>query len=147
MRYKAVNSKNVETLTIAGGELTKILATGIDTDNKVSIFDSYLPKGHGAPIHYHEIDDEIFYIISGQLTFTINGETVIANPGDLMIAGPMVPRGFVANEDSHILGINAVSGPSEGFMRDIATFKEGQLPTQEDKERFAKEYKIHLVEN
>lgn len=63
MRYKHVIAGSSEKYGLDGGESTSILASGEDTDNRVSIFDSVLPKGNEAPWHYHEIDDEIFYII------------------------------------------------------------------------------------
>ncbi|MGB0848051.1 MAG: cupin domain-containing protein [Thiolinea sp.] len=145
MRYKHVRADSVETHKYDGGEITSFLATGADTDNRVSIFDSKLPKGNEAPWHYHEIDDEIFYIISGEVEFGVDQETFIAHPGDLVIAGPNVPRRFKALVDSHLLVINSPSGPSENFLRDIAAFNPDNLPTAKDKEQFVEKYKIHVL--
>jgi len=58
----------------------------------VSIFDSFLPRGNEASWHYHEIDDEIFYIVSGKVEFGVAEDEFIASAGDLVIAGPDVPR-------------------------------------------------------
>ena len=145
MRYKHVRSGSAEKYQLAGSESTSILATGMDTDNRVSIFDSLLPQGNQAPWHYHEIDDEILYIISGEVEFGVDKEEFTAVPGDLVIVGPMVPRRFKALTDTRVLIINAPSGPSEGFMRDIANFGEGNPPTAADRDRFVEEYKIHIL--
>jgi quercetin dioxygenase-like cupin family protein len=144
MRYKHVKARSAENYNLAGGELTSILASGLDTDNRVSIFDSQLPKGNEAPWHYHEIDDEIFYIIDGLVEFGVEEESFIAEKGDLIIAGPHVKRRFKALSDSHLLVINTPSGPSENFIRDISKFSETVSPTEEDRKNFAEEYKIHL---
>ncbi|WP_281561358.1 cupin domain-containing protein [Thalassomonas sp. RHCl1] len=145
MRYKHVRAGSAEQYGVNGGEMTAILATGKDTDNRVTIFDSQLPKGHGAPWHYHELDDEIFYIISGEVEFGVDKKEFIAGPGDLVIAGPDVPRRFKALSDSKLLVINTPSGPAEGFIREISEFGDSNPPSQADKARFIEQYKIHLL--
>jgi len=144
-RYKYIPAASGESLDLDKGERTSILATGLDTDNRVSIFDSKLQQGNEAPWHYHEIDDEIFYIVSGEVEFGVDKEHFIAGSGDLVITGPNVPRRFKALVDSHLLIINAPSGPSEGFIREIAAFQNGKVPGEEDKRRFVEKYKIHLL--
>lgn len=143
MRYKFVRSQDAETYSQTSGETNVFLATGADTDGRVSIYDSRLKAGNGAPLHYHVVDDEIFYIISGRVEFGIDAEVVVALPGDLVIAGPGVPRRFRALEDSHMLVVNAPGGPSERFLRDVMTLD--QPVTETDRERFAKDYGIHVV--
>jgi len=145
MRYKHIKAGESETYGLDGGEVTSILASGADTDNRVSIFDSTLPKDHAAPWHFHEIDDEIFYIISGEVEFGVEDEEFVAQKGDLVIAGPHVKRRFKAVSDSHLLVINAPSGPSEGFIREISTFTDDNPPTEADRLSFIEKYKIHIV--
>jgi quercetin dioxygenase-like cupin family protein len=145
MRYKHVKKDNAVKFKLEGGELTSILASGMDTDNRVTIFDSKLPKNHGAPWHYHEIDDEIFYMITGEIEFGVEDESFIGYPGDLVIAGPNVKRKFKALQDSHVLVINAPSGPSEGFITEISKFTKESPATDKDKEHFIKKYKIHII--
>ena len=145
MRYKHIRAGSSERYELEGGEITYILASGDDTNNRVSIFDSELPKGNEAPWHYHEIDDEIFYVITGEVEFGVEKEEFVAGSGDLVIAGPNVPRRFKALQDSHILVINAPSGPSEGFIRDISSFSQDNPPTAADRQAFKEKYKIHIV--
>ena len=145
MRYKHVIAGSSEKYELDGGEVTSILVSGKDTDNQVSIFDSVLPKGNEAPWHYHEIDDEIFYIISGEVEFGVDKEEFVAKSGDLVIAGPNVPRRFKALQDSKVLVINTPSGPSEGFIRDISKFSQDKPPTESDRKEFVDKYKIHIL--
>lgn len=143
MRYKFVRSPDAETYRQTTGESNVFLATGADTDGRVSIYDSRLKVGNGAPWHYHQIDDEIFYIVSGRVEFGVADEVLVALPGDLVIAGPQVPRRFRALEDSHMLVVNAPGGPSERFLRDVMTLE--QPVSEADRERFANEYGIHVI--
>lgn len=144
-KYHHIKAVAAETYDLDKGERTTILATAEETDGRVSIFDSFLPEGNAAPWHYHEIDDEIFYIVSGAVEFGVDEEEFVAKPGDLVIAGPHVPRRFKAVEDSHLVIINAPAGPSEGFIRDISRFRKGAVPTDDDKRRFVEQYKIHIL--
>ncbi len=143
MRYKFVQGANAERHSQPTGESTTFLATGADTDGRVSIFDSHLSEGSGAPWHFHETDDEIFYVVSGELEFGIDRETVVAKSGDLVIAGPKVHRRFKALVDSHLLVVNAPGGPSEGFLRDVMNLD--RTPTAADRARFIEKYGIHVV--
>ncbi|CCQ12222.1 Cupin 2, conserved barrel domain protein [Pseudoalteromonas luteoviolacea B = ATCC 29581] len=145
MRYKHVKASNAERHYLDQGEITSILASGADTDHRVSIFDSKLPKGNEAPWHFHELDDEIFYLISGEIEFGVENEEFVAKAGDLVIAGPNVKRRFKAIKDSHLLVINTPSGPSEGFIRDISKFTNDNPPTELDRQAFIEKYKIHIV--
>ena len=145
MRYKHIQADSAEKYNIEGGEMISILASAQDTDNRVSIFDSRLPQGNEAPWHYHEVDDEIFYIISGEIEFGVDQEQFVAKSGDLVIAGPHVPRRFKALIESHLLVINSPSGPSEGFIRVIANLPSGHIPNDEDTKRFVEQYKIHII--
>lgn len=38
--------------------------------------------GHGVPGHFHQDSDEIFELISGTLTFTLNGQKIVASAGE-----------------------------------------------------------------
>ncbi|MDP4489499.1 cupin domain-containing protein [Pseudoalteromonas piscicida] len=144
MRYKYIKANSAETHRLVGGEITSLLVTGEDTNNRVSIFDSLIPQGNAAPWHYHEIDDEIFYIIHGSIEFGVENEVITAGKGDLLVAGPNVKRRFKALTDSHLLVINLPSGPSENFIRDIARLSDGTALSKQDRLKFAKKYKIHF---
>jgi len=143
MRYFFKRAGEAERHAAEGGETTSFLATGAETDGRVSIFDSLLPAGNSAPMHYHDYDDEIFYVISGRVEFVVGGEVFIGEAGDLALAGPGVPRAFKALEDSRMLVVNAPGGPSEGFLRDVTSL-EG-APTEADEARFVERYGVHVV--
>ena len=144
MRYKHIRKAEAEKHSQTGGGTTVFLATGEETDGRVSIYDSQLPKGNSAPWHYHEIDDEIFYVVSGEVEFGIADESFVATSGDLVVAGPNVRRRFEALVDSHLIVVNAPGGPSEGFLRDVMSLK--GPPSEADRQRFIDKYKIHILE-
>lgn len=143
MRLKHIAKANGETHRTDGGEVTVFLATAEDTDNRVTVADSFLPAGASAPWHFHDHDDEIFYVISGEIEFGVNEQELVAQAGDLVMAGPGVHRRFQALKDSHVIVINAPAGPAEGFIREISSLT--TAPTAEDRQRFIDQYGIHIV--
>lgn len=73
------------TLTFQGGEY------GAD----VSFFLLDTEAGHGPKPHTHPYG-EVFVVRSGSARFTVGDETVEAGPGDIVVAEPDEPHGFVS---------------------------------------------------
>ncbi|MEO0422721.1 MAG: cupin domain-containing protein [Pseudomonadota bacterium] len=78
----------------------KTVAAGLEdtwSPRVVAAFDEHYVKVarlHGTfTWHCHEDEDELFYVLSGQLKIELEDETVVLNPGDLYV----VPRGVMHN--------------------------------------------------
>ena len=63
------------------GDVYRFLATGAETDGRYATFEAVVPPGGGPPPHTHSREEESFYILEGEITFTVNGERVVAGPG------------------------------------------------------------------
>lgn len=68
------------------GDVYRFLATGEDTIGKYAVFEALVPPGGGPPPHVHSREEEGFYILDGEITFTINGEKVVAKAGTFSTA-------------------------------------------------------------
>ncbi len=64
-----------------------------------------MPKGKSFQLHYHEDMDEVFIIVEGEASMTIDGQTEILNRGDAVV----VPAG----------GKHLMSNHSEGAVEYI----------------------------
>jgi quercetin dioxygenase-like cupin family protein len=68
-----------------------VLADGRETGGAYSVMEQLMPQGSGPPIpHIHPID-EWFYVIEGELTLKLGGQTVAGRAGDFL----WIPRGTV----------------------------------------------------
>lgn len=63
------------------GDLYRFLATGEETNGKYAMFEATVPPGGGPPPHRHSREEESFYILEGEITFTVEEETIVATAG------------------------------------------------------------------
>jgi quercetin dioxygenase-like cupin family protein len=63
------------------GDAYRFLATGAETDGKYALFEAFVAPGGGPPLHVHSREEEGFYVLEGEIVFTINGERVVASAG------------------------------------------------------------------
>lgn len=74
--------KPAEGRTIAVvGDVYRFLATGEETNGKYALWEAIVPPGGGPPPHVHSREEEGFYVLSGEITFTINDEKIVAKAG------------------------------------------------------------------
>jgi quercetin dioxygenase-like cupin family protein len=68
------------------GDIYSLLLTGEDTGGAACLIDATIPPGGGPAPHLHTREDEIFYILEGEVTFDIAGKTTVVRPGTSIYA-------------------------------------------------------------
>lgn len=63
------------------GDVYRFLATGAETNNNYAMWEAIVPPGGGPPPHSHSREEEAFYILEGEITFTVNGQRIVAQAG------------------------------------------------------------------
>ena len=81
-----------EKLAVAG-DVYAILATGEETGGAYSLVEARVPSGGGPPPHTQG-DLELFYVVSGEVTFSVSGSELIAGPGSYLRVEPGVMHAF-----------------------------------------------------
>ena len=98
------------------GGLSIIKASGETTEGRVAVTENWAPRGYGSPLHVHHREDEWFYVLSGELTFWIDGETTIAREGSFVYGPRDVPHTFaVSSEEARFLLVVEPAG-FENFL-------------------------------
>ena len=86
-----VNPEGNKTWNIFGLQIIgKIFSE--DTNGAYSVIVSTTPPDGGAPPHVHEIEDELFYVLEGTMSFLMDDEWVDAPAGSFVL----VPGGVLA---------------------------------------------------
>ena len=105
----------------AAGDVYRFLATGEQTGGAYVLSEARVLPGGGPPPHIHHREDEAFFVLEGEITFTLGGRKVVAKPG-MFIQGPRgIPHAF--KNDSHMPArmLILVTPPGfEKFMAEIA---------------------------
>ncbi|HKR71885.1 MAG TPA: cupin domain-containing protein [Streptosporangiaceae bacterium] len=70
------------------GSRVLIKASGKDTAGQLSVLESVYPPGLSVHVHVHDGEDEMFYVIAGELAGTCGEQTWTARPGSFVF----VPR-------------------------------------------------------
>lgn len=74
-----------EMLNVVGDQI-RVLADSKSTGGRCFMFECVTQPNAGPPLHRHERDDEIFYIVEGTMKFMIDGQTLIRQAGDTITA-------------------------------------------------------------
>jgi quercetin dioxygenase-like cupin family protein len=72
----------------------RFLATGADTNGKYALWEALVPPSGGPPPHVHSREEEGFYVLEGEITFTINDERVVAKAGTFANMPVGTPHSF-----------------------------------------------------
>jgi len=78
------------------------------------------PGGEGPPHHRHEAEDDAFYVLDDEITFTLEDEEVVGPAGTFVLIPPGVWHGF-ANRTDHpvrVLNVHAPAGFDLRLMED-----------------------------
>lgn len=76
------------------GDIYRFLATGDDTGGKYAMWEATVLPGGGPPPHVHRREEEAFYVLEGEVTFTVDGKRMIAAAGTFVNVPIGVPHSF-----------------------------------------------------
>ena len=123
------------------GDVYRFLATGKETDQRYAMWEAIVPPGGGPPPHIHSREEESFYILEGEITFTVGEEKIVATKG--MFANMPVGslHSFKNNTDKTVRMILSVApaGLEKMFFDVGVPLEEGSTealpPTKEEIEK------------
>ena len=125
---EAVNAKVEESIAFArgrqslnrsiwySGSLFTFLATGKETQGQFALMEVVARKGNAPPPHLHHREDETFYVLEGEMTFCVGGQTIKATPGTMVFLPRDVVHSFAIESDQmRVLVLLAPAGLEEWF--------------------------------
>ena len=75
------------------------------------------PGSEGPGTHAHDTEDDSFYILDGEITFTVEGEEIVAGPGTFVLVPDGIPHAIANHGPGEVRFLN-VHSPG-GFDRRI----------------------------
>lgn len=142
MTHQPSIRKLAEGRTIAVvGDVYRFLATGAETNGKYAVWEAIVPVRGGPPPHVHSREEEGFYILEGEITFTIDAERVVATTGMFANMPVGTPHSFKNESDrpAKMLISVAPAGLEQMFVEVGVPLAEGSTtalpPTKEEIEK------------
>ena len=102
------------------GWLTTFLATGEDTQGQFALLEQTTRKGNVPPRHTHHREDEVFYIIEGEMTFSVGEQTIKAAPGTMVFAPRGIAHSFTIDSDQVRVLVLMTPAGLEGFFQECS---------------------------
>lgn len=93
--------------------LNPLLSRQIVVGDKVMVARVLLKKGCVVPMHQHH-NEQITYVESGALHFTVSGEEVTVRSGEFLCIPPNAPHTAVALEDT--VDVDLFTPPREDWL-------------------------------
>ena len=98
--------------------LGSVCLSGTDTGGAYCLLEVSLAPGMAVPRHTHTREDEVYFVLAGELEATVGDETFVLGPGDTLLAPRDIPHELrnSGNVENHYLLIFSPSGFEEFMM-------------------------------
>lgn len=106
-----------ERLRFWGGGLLTMKATAEETGGAFLLFDDFLSEGKTTPLHVHVDEDELLYVLEGEIVVHIDGEDHVVGPHGVAFAPRGVPHAFLVSSATARLLTLQTPGSAEAFYR------------------------------
>ncbi|HEU0073079.1 MAG TPA: cupin domain-containing protein [Dehalococcoidia bacterium] len=111
--------------------LFTIKASAAETEHGIAIMEFSTEKGREPPVHVHNGEDEVFYVLSGELTFTCGDKRLEAGPKDFVFLPRDIEHAYEIHSDGLVeLLVITIATRDEGFGARIETT--GSAVTRDD---------------
>ena len=106
----------------AVGDKYVMLATGDQTGGAYCLAEATVPPGGGPPPHYHTREEESFYVLEGEINFTVEKQTIIGTAGTFVQVPRRTPHSFKNNSGTPArMLIQCSPSGFDKFMAEFAT--------------------------
>ncbi len=98
-----------------------------DTDGVCYAFEVISPPGYGIPPHVHTHEDEVLYVIEGELEVFLGGEILHAGPGSVLNFTRGTAHGFqrIGTPISRVLHLVTPGTSFEQFLHELVSLPPG----------------------
>ena len=101
------------------GSLMTFLATGEETQGKFALIEAVSRKGNDPPPHTHRREDEIFYVLEGEVVVSVGGRTIKGTPGTMIFLPRDVRHSFTIESEHARMLILLTPAGLEGWFKEF----------------------------
>ena len=99
------------------GALLTFKALGAETNGQAWALEGLADRNMAVPLHAHSREDEIWYVLEGEIAFIVGNETQIGTPGSVVYIPRNVPHTFqIRSETARWFGVGTPAGLDDWFF-------------------------------
>ena len=118
------------------GMLVSQLAGRTDTEGAFDLVEAKMLKGTEPPPHVHAREDELFYILAGELQVFADGRVFTVRPGECVFLPRQKPHAYlIRSDEAHVLALMTPGGFLDAINKMNAPARTMEIPA--DSETYA----------
>lgn len=99
------------------GALLVFKALGAETEGRFWALEGLADSQMAVPLHAHTVEDEIWYVLEGEIAFTVGDETRVEGPGAFVYIPRGTPHTFkIRSQTARWFGIGTPAGLDQWFF-------------------------------
>lgn len=109
--------------------LGSVCLSGVDTGGAYCLLEVCLAPKMRVPRHTHTREDEVYFVLAGELEVTVGEQTFVLRPGDTLLAPRDIPHELrnSGNATNHYLLVFSPSGFEEFIMATAVPAPDGAV--------------------
>jgi quercetin dioxygenase-like cupin family protein len=117
-----------------------------DTNGVFSVMEFVTPPGKGVALHVHEREDELVYLLEGEIEVTLGNQKMKAIPGVMALLPRGIPHGFtnIGNKPSRLLD-TILPGQFDNYFVELAALFAAGDPSEEQIDALSRKYGIKYL--
>jgi len=120
-----------------------------NTQGVFSVVEFVTPPGKGVALHVHEREDELVYLLEGEIEVTLGNQKMKAVPGVMALLPRGIPHGFTnIGKKQSILLDTIFPGQFDNYFVELAALYAAGDPSKEQIDALSRKYRIkYLLES
>jgi len=102
------------------GSLLTFLATGEETDGQFALIEAVARRGNVPPPHIHHREDEIFYVLEGEIVISVGDRTIKGTSGTMVFLPRDVRHSFTIESDQSRMLILLTPAGLEAWFKEFS---------------------------
>ena len=134
-----------EQLDIAGSQAFHKIKSS-NTQGVFSVVEFVTPPGKGVALHVHEREDELVYLLEGEIEVTLGNQKMKAVPGVMALLPRGIPHGFtnLGNKPSRLLD-TILPGQFDNYFVELSALYAAGDTSEEQVDGLSRKYTIKYL--
>ena len=122
-------------------------AKSADTNGVFSVLELFTEPGQSVAVHVHQEEDELVYVIDGEIEVTLGDQQMKAGSGVMALLPRGIPHGFtnIGDRPSRLL-VTILPGNFDHYFVEMGKLYQVGEPTEAQLVALAKQYNVAYIE-